>query len=302
MNTNLSKVWGDQLASALSGIKIEKGGDGSGHYGHAGRDGKVGGSEPGGVLVGRADSPDAHDQFKFSGKATLTRTRGGSVEVSIGGKAKGTLEIHGIAEKGRTLKGRTVLAMGGKNVEVDHDELHALRSKMHWVQTANANDVKEIAGKAVVRGQSVNVKIGEKSISIPVNAKTVEAVDKAVIATKMKGYSLAAEPHKDIAKAVREMRSSNPVSVVKAKGFSKAGQLASFMTHVEQHSDADLKKMLRTRQMGATPMQKAALDSVHKDLIEARATARSYATKLSGTQAAGYYRQAATLVTVLGRK
>ena len=303
MKTNLSQMWGDQLAKALEGVTpVEKGAPGSGHFGHAGRKGLVGGSEPGGVLVGRADADDADEQFKFSGNATLTRAKGHGVEVSIKGKSKGSLVVHGISDGGKTVKGKAVLALGNKSVEVDHDELHAIRSKMRWVQTANDKDIKEIGGRNVARGHSVEVKIGEKAVSIPVNAKSLDAVDRAVKATKMKGYSLAAEPHSLIAKAVRDMRSSNPVSVVKTRGFSKAGQFASFMTHVEQHSDADLKKMLRARQMGASPMQKAALDSVHKDLIAARATARANKTNLSGTQAARFYRQAATLVTVLGRK
>ncbi len=305
VKTTLSGFWGDQLAKALEGVKVEpveKGGTGSGHFGHAGRHGEVGGSEPGGVLVGRADVPEASDQFKFSGKARLDRTRGPHVEVSLGGKVKGTLEIHGQSENGRTLKGKAFVKVGSSSILMTHDELHTLRSKMHWVQTANEKDVKSIKGRDVARGSSITIKVGDSQVSVPVNPQSVASIDKAVIATKLKGYSLAAEPKSSIAKSVQAMKDTNPVAVVKRLGFSKAGQLSSFMAHVEHPSDADLKKMLRMKQLGAGPIARATALNIQKQFQEMRATARSYRTQLSGTQAAQYYRRSAILLTNLGRK
>lgn len=307
MHTSESRLWGNQLASALEGVvvsprELDKGGHGSGHAGHAGRPGEVGGSEPGGVLIGRADAPDADDQFKFSGKARLDRPKGPHVDVEIGGRTRGRLEVHGMSEKGKTVKNKAVLRVGGSSIEVDHDELHAIRSKMRWVHTSTEKNVTEVSGKKIVRGGSVSVRIGERHVSIPVNAQSVASIDRAVHATKAKGYSLTAERHQDVAKAVHLMRTTNPVRVLKDKGFSKAGNFAAFHTHVEQHKDPDLRRMARAKQVGKGPRGKAAVESALKSLTEARAQARSSYAKLSGTQAVRHYKQAAILTTILGRK
>lgn len=297
MKTQQSQFWGSQLAKALDGIQVEKGGPGSGHYGHSGRKGEVGGSAPGGVLVGRADAPDGEDQFKFSGKATLERAKGEHVYVSVGGKAGGDFEVHGSDKRGMVS-----VRVGGKVVELDHDELHAVRSKMRFMNEMNKQDVKHIAGKAVARGQSIVVKVGGKSVSIPVNDKSVREIDDAVHHTRDNGYTLAAERRHQIVGAVKAMRVGNPVAVVKKLGFSKAGQLSAFVSHVEHHSDKDLRKLLSRAAAGRGPVAKKFLQNIHAQILEARTQGRAARKALSGTQAVQHYRKAALLVSHLLRK
>ena len=101
MRTGPSERFNKGLTNALGGIPIkeitekslrgdapseeiiEKGGFGSGHYGHSGRPPKVGGSKTGGVKVGRAEMPDYASQFKFSGQTKL-EDRPGGTEWSVG--------------------------------------------------------------------------------------------------------------------------------------------------------------------------------------------------------------------------
>jgi hypothetical protein len=303
MKTSESERWGRQLAHALQNVKIvghivQKGGAGSGHYGHAGRPGAVGGSVVGGVLIGRKDAPDAEEQFKFSGKATLSRPQGPHVEVSVGSKKGGRLEIHGEADSaGKALKNTAVLRVGGQAVRVDHDELHAIRSKIHFLQSANEQKLKNVA-----RGTSMTVQVGNRKVDVPISKKTVETIDRAVKATKDKGYSLAAEGRTAIRGAVKSMTKDNPIRVCKDLRFSKAGTFAAFRTHVERPKDKDVTKMADDRKSGKGKAGKKLIDTNLWNFMAMRAEGRKAFKELSGTQAIRSYRDAAVYLTHLGRK
>jgi hypothetical protein len=161
----------------------EKGGWGSGHFGHSGRPPKVGGSRPGGVKVGRAEMADAASHFKFSGKDKL-RSRPGGKSVSVAvrpGKGDGLLSSSGIMGKnGKTARGKIRLSVpGGKSIKLGFKQLHDLRSKARFMHTANVNNVDHIGGKKVARGDSIEVSDGENTITIPIDEKTLEELDHA---------------------------------------------------------------------------------------------------------------------------
>jgi hypothetical protein len=295
MNTQDSKKWEALFAKALSASPaaefnpaVLKGGPGSGHWGHSGRPGRVGGSAPGGVAVGRADADDADEQFKFSGKAHLFRPNKPGVHLEAGArKVRGRFEVHG-HEDGRS----AVLRVGRKSVKLDHDELHSLRTKMRWLHSANEQEVTDIAGRGVARGH-LHVKVGRNEIHIPINADSVKEVDAAVQAARGQGYSLTQERKSQVRDAVREMQAGNPVSVLKKRGFSKSGQLAAFIVHVEKNGDHDLARMVEKAKLGAGAAIRAYLDESHKALLEHRNAGREARKKLSGTQAVEHYRKAA---------
>lgn len=298
MRTPESRFFSGQIARVLS---FEKGGPGSGHAGHSGRHNKVGGSEPGGTQIGRADAPDAKEQFKFSGKSELRRNKGPHVQAAMSSsKTKGRFEVHGSADaNGKTKKGIVTIRTNDSALEVSHDELHSLRSKVRFMQEMNDRNVQTIAGKSVARGLSLDVKVGGKSVSIPVNARTVREIDRAVHATRMVGYSLTAERRSQISGAVRSMQTENPVRVVKGLGFSKAGQLAAFRGHVERLKDDALKQILKVRAAGRSEAERKALGRIHAQFLEARGKGRTALAKLSGTQSIKSYRKAAVALTQL---
>jgi hypothetical protein len=304
MKTKQSQAFGSFLTKSLeespikelTSVEVGKGGPGSGHYGHAGRPGQVGGSGEGGVAVGRGEAEDADAHFKWSGKGALTRKKG-SAEVSIAPKATGRFEVHGVADdKGKLKKGRATLRVGGKSVEIDHDELHALRSKMRYLQMANDRDVTHIAGKKIVRGQGVEVKVGGKSVIIPVNKDTVKAIDRAAGHARDHGLSFTKEHRGQIREVVHAMKTEHPVEALKNRKFSKAGQLAAFMSHVDRHTTKDLSKILRVAQAGKNKMGKAAIAKIHEEMVAQRNAGRKAREKFGGTQAMKGYKRAAVLL------
>jgi outer membrane biosynthesis protein TonB len=182
----------------LDEIEIdEKGGWGSGHFGHSGRPPKVGGSRPGGVKVGRAEMPDYASQFKWSGKDEL-RTRPGSPKVSVAMRSESLWDYKSESPKEMT-KGPTLLAspvqgkkdmvrlevsgpgVTRKSVDVDFRQLHDLRSKLRWTNTANEHDVTSIGGKDVARGESLEITDeAGNSVVVPVSEQALEEMHHAV--------------------------------------------------------------------------------------------------------------------------
>lgn len=302
MKTRESVLFGRLLANAL----IERGGFGSGHHGHAGREGEVGGSKPGGVLVGRIDADDADEQFKFSGQARLARPKGPHVDISLRRTTgKGRLEIHGAKDKGgKTQKGVAVVRVGDANVQLDHDELHDLRSKMRFVHEANTRGATSVGRdeKKIARGNSIEVKVGGKTVTVPVNDVSIRAIDDAVRATKTKGYHLAAERPSEVASAVKRMSNENPVRVAKALGFSKAGTYASMKAHAERFTDRGMRRMATQRAAGRGKGSKAYFEKAVKNAIAARSEARGAEARMSATQAAKAYKRAAVWTTILSRR
>lgn len=304
MKTKQSNAFGSFLTKSLeespikelTSVEIDKGGPGSGHYGHAGRPGQVGGSGEGGVAVGRGEAEDADAHFKWSGKGSLTRKKG-SAEVSIAPKATGKFEVHGVADdKGKLKKGRATLRVGGKSVEIDHDELHALRSKMRYVQMANDRDVTHIAGKKIVRGQGVEVKVGGKSVVIPVNKDTVKAIDRAASHAREHGLSFTKEHRGQIREAVHAMKTEHPVNVVKGRKFSKAGQLAAFMSHVNRHTSKDLSRIVKAAKAGKDKAGVKLADQLHEEFLQHRNAGIKARSKFGGTQAMKSYKKASALL------
>lgn len=302
MKTKQSNAFGSFLTKALedSPVKefteIDKGGPGSGHYGHAGRPGQVGGSGEGGVAVGRGEAEDAEAHFKWSGKGSLTRKKG-SADIAIVPKAAGRFEVHGVADdRGKLKKGRSTLRVGDKTVEIDHDELHALRSKMHYLQMANDRDVTHIAGKRIVRGKGIEVKVGGKSVAIPVNKDTVAAIDRAAAHARKHGLSFTKEHRGQVREAVHAMRTQHPLDVVKSRKFSKSGQLAAFISHVDRHTEKDLRKIVNSAKAGKDGMGKRAIDRMHAEMVEHRNAGRKARDKFGGTQAMKGYRKAAVML------
>ncbi len=212
-------------------------------------------------------------------------------------------EVHGALDAaGRLRKGLVTVRVGNNALELDHDELHAIRSKMRFMHEMNQQNVTRIAGKSISRGDSITIKVGGKSVAIPVNDQSVKEINDAVKATRDSGFSLAAERRHQIVGAVKDMRAGNPVQVVKKLGFSKAGQLSAFVSHVEHHSDKDLRKLLSRAGAGRGALAKKFLQNVHAQILEARQAGRAARKALSGTQAMQHYRKAALLVSHLLRK
>lgn len=280
---------------------LEKGGPGSGHYGHAGRPGEVGGSVAGGVAVGRAESPEADEHFKFSGKGQLTRPVGSPVRVEIsqspGGK---NFEIHGVTDKnGNIVRGKCKLRVGGTDVEIDHDELHALRSKIRYMHMTNTRDVKTIAGKEIVRGQSMEVSVGGKKVSIPVNADTVGMFNEATKKAYDDGLSFTGESKRTVREAVRAMAGRSPISVVKERGFSKGGQYAAFVAH----SNALTEKKMRAAVEGKKdPKARKMLEKTMKSIARHRTEGHEHRKAMSGTQSVKSYKKAAAYMTIFMRR
>lgn len=299
MKTRQSVMFGFNIAKALeeSPVElIERGGPGSGHYGHAGRPGSVGGSAEGGVAVGREEVEDSDEHYKWSGKGSLTRKKG-AAEVAIVPRAKGRFEVHGVADaKGKLKKGHATLRVGGRTVEIDHDELHALRSKMRYQHMTNERDVTHIAGRKIVRGQGVEVKIGGKTVTIPVNKETVDAIDRAADHARKHGLSFTKEHRGQIREAVHAMKTQHPLEVVKGRKFSKAGQLAAFISHVDRHTTKDLGKIVRAAQAGKDRNAKQYFAKLHEKMVGHRDEGRKFRDKFGGTQAMRGYKRAAVLL------
>jgi len=306
MNTKESKKWGDGLVAALGGTKtkndpnVEKGGPGSGHFGHAGRPGVVGGSVETGVQVGRGGSPEAEGHFKWAGKAQLKRKRGPNVNLSIStNKRRRKFEVHGAVDaKGKTKRGKAAIRVGNDTVELDHDELHDLRSKMRYVHMTNERDVKQIAGKDIVRGNSIDMEVGKKTISIPVNEESVREIDQAAHAAKKRGFSFTGESRRQIRGAYERMaRGETPIQVVKDLGFSKAGKFAALRAYVDGpgRTRKALDKLIESKKGLLADSTMRALRSMGKKFHQVRSLAWKARKARSGTDSAANYLAAAAM-------
>jgi hypothetical protein len=290
MRTKYSEIWGNKLANALGGAGAKevteetlKGGPGSGHYGHAGRPGEIGGSAEGGVEVGRRGTGDSDKQFKFSGSAKLSRAKGAAEVHITSGKVKGKFEVRGAVDgRGRQKLDGFTLHVNGKNVEIDQDEMHALRTHMRYLNGANKRET----DPRIVRGNAVTVKVGDKSVTIPVNDKTVKAM--------LAFHGGAKEPKGEIRAAVKAMETGNPIKVVKERGFSKAGQLAAFFSHVERHTTSEMETMIKRV---PNKLLKVALTKQMNKIVSLRGEGRKARKELSGTQAIKSYKAAAARMT-----
>lgn len=306
MNTKDSKLWGNRLISVLGktkvtkGLNVEKGGPGSGHFGHAGRPGLVGGSVESGVQVGRGEAPEAGGHFKWSGKAELRRKKGPGVNLFIStNKRKRRFEIHGAVDaKGNTRRGKAVIRTNGESIEVDHDELHDIRSKMRYVQMTNERDVRQIAGRDIVRGDSIDVEVGKKLVSIPVNQETVREIDRAAHAAKKQGFSFTGESKRQIRQAYEMMaRGDTPIQVVKELGFSKAGKFAALRAYVDgpKRSKKHLADLIESKKGLVADSTMRALRRLGKDFHRTRSMAWKAREQRSGTDAAAHYLEAAAM-------
>lgn len=306
MNTKESKKWGNALVSVLGKTKgakdptVEKGGPGSGHFGHAGRPGLVGGSVEGGVQVGRGESPESGEHYKWSGKAELKRKRGPGVKVSIStNKRKRRFEVHGAVDaKGKTKRGKCVIRTNGDTVELDHDELHDLRSKMRYVQMTNDRNVSQIAGRDIVRGDSIDVEVGKKKVSIPVNQDTVREVDRAAREAKKSGFSFTGESKRQIRQAYERMaRGETPIQVVKDLGFSKAGKFAALRAYVDgpKRSRKHLDGLIEGKKGLLADSSMRLLRNMGKKFHKTRSLAWKAREQRSGTDAAAHYLEAAAI-------
>jgi hypothetical protein len=309
MRTKSSDLWLKRLGSALAGSTarevtkdfLEKGGPGSGHHGHAGRPGQVGGSVSGGVAVGRADSPEADEHFKFSGTAELSRASGRNVKLAMSDASGGKgFEVHGaVDKKGNIKKGKCSLRVGGETVEIDHDELHAIRSKMRYMNMINERGVTEIAGKPITRGNALEVTADGKKVSIPVNADTVKEFDEAAKMARSEGLSFTGESKREVGEAVRAMGTRSPISVVKDRGFSKAGQLAAFMGHSNLLSERAMRGIVDGKK---EPKAQRYLSKVVDKIQMHRASGHDARKEMSGTQAMKEYKRAAVWMTAFMRR
>jgi hypothetical protein len=299
MNTKDSKAWSNKLASALGGAVIDKGGPGSGHFGHAGRPGAVGGSVEGGVQAGRAEAPESGEHFKWSGKFEMKRKAGPSVNLSIVKDPKQRhFEVHGSVDaKGKPRKGKCVIRTNGDTLELDHDELHDLRSKMRYVQMTNDKDVEAIAGKKIVRGDSIDVEVKGQTVRIPVNEDTVREIDRASHMSKKDGFSFTGESKREIRRAYDRMSRENPLKVVKDMGFSKAGKFAALRAYVDgpKRSKGDVEKLISSKRgmVGASTI--GTLKRMSKQFFDRRKSGWNARDERSGTDALKHYQAAAAL-------
>jgi hypothetical protein len=215
---------------------LEKGGWGSGHFGHSGRPPKVGGSKVGGVKVGRGEMPDYASQFKFSGKDTI-RSRPGSggsrsaAKVQMhSGKVAGRLGIHGVAGKrGKTKKNLVSLGINGKTIRLGFKQLHDIRSKARWMHTVNTKNVRQTAGRDVARGESLEIQVGKESITIPINQETLDELHYATRGQLGKGESVSwpAEDSRQIAKIIDSMGNQrDPFKYLNDQKLSLGGRFA----------------------------------------------------------------------------
>jgi hypothetical protein len=320
MNTKESKVWGAKLASVL-GTTIEKGtregkreetlcleegeelltrgGPGSGHFGHAGRPGAVGGSVEGGVQAGRAEAPESPEHFKWSGKFEMKRKAGPGVNLSIiKDPRQRHFEVHGAADaKGKPKRGKAVIRTNGDTIELDHDELHDLRSKMRYVQMTNTRDIQEIAGREIVRGNTIEVEHKGKTVRIPVNEDTVREIDRASHASKKEGFSFTGESKREIHRAYDKMSRGNPIHIVKDMGFSKAGKFAAFRAYVDgpKRSKKDVDRLVESKRGVVSKSTVQALRRTAKQFFETRKSGWDARDGRSATDAMKHYQKAAAL-------
>lgn len=280
--------------------EILRGGPGSGHYGHSGRSERVGGSEPGGLAVGRAEADDAEQHFKWSGKGELRRSRSPHVELAIKTtKSDQHFEVNGAVDsRGRQKPGKVNIKVGDKTLELDHDELHSLRSKMRYMKMTEDKNVTEIARRDIVRGDTLSVKIGDKSVDIPINEQSTKMVESAARTIQRSGYSFALEDDKTILKAVDRIKEGeNPITVMKKEGFSKAGQMATL--HFLASTSIRTGEMDERVADKTSAMSKGGRWYVKNAAKEAKAQlneGQSRFEELSGTQAMKHWKQSACLV------
>jgi hypothetical protein len=288
---------------------IDKGGPGSGHYGHSGRRGLVGGSEPGGLAVGRREAEDSETHFKWSGKGQMTRSREPHVQLQIKpGKSGKHFEVNGAVDsRGRLKKGKCTIRVNGTSLELDHDEIHSLRSKMRYMKMTEDKGVTQIAGKPIVTGGTLSVSVGEKNVDIPITEESMKMIESAGRMIRKAGYSFTLETDKEILKAVDKIRKgTNPITVMKGMKMSKAGQMAvlHFLSNLELRKtdtpaliDAKVKDKASYMSNGgkfyirqAAKMAKGELDEGNKRF-----------DKLSGTQAMKHWKRATSLAMTAER-
>jgi len=91
---------------------VMKGGRGSGHYGHAGRPGKHGGSAPGGARLGLAVTDSQHKALAAGEKVTIYNKKDGRITLEKSGKVyRAHIVVHAVPGKeGEIRVGRGSLA------------------------------------------------------------------------------------------------------------------------------------------------------------------------------------------------
>jgi hypothetical protein len=287
--------------------EILRGGPGSGHFGHSGRRGLVGGSEPGGVAVGRAEvsAREVSPHFKWSGKTQLERSRKPNVSLEIKpGKAGKRFEVNGsVDSKGKQKPGKVMIRSDGKELELDFDELHSIRSAMRYMNMVEDKGVTEIAGKPIARGRTLSVGVGENKVNIPIKKRSMKMIEDAAKAIRGAGYSFTLESDKDILGAVDRIRKGEkPLTTMKNLGFSKAGQMATMhllnglRINTGLMDDRVKEKAGYMSQGGKFYMRQAA-----KKAKEEHKMGLERFDKYSGTQAMKHWKRAAGLVSTAER-
>lgn len=317
MKTTYSTNFLKKLKASLDGVDkaitsdIDKGGPGSGHFGHSGRPGLVGGSEPGGVAVGRAEvsAREVSPHFKWSGKTELERSRKPNVSLEIKpGKSGKRFEVNGAVDaRGRQKPGKVVIRSNGDDLELDFDELHSIRSAMRYMNMVEQRNVHEIAGKPIKRGKTLSVKVGEKNVNIPIKKRSMKMIEDAAKAIRGAGYSFTLESDKDILGAVDRIRKGEkPITTMKKLGFSKAGQMAvmHFLTSTRIGTEKNPGLMNdRVKQKAAYMSQggKFYMRQAAKKAKEEHRMGLEKFDKYSGTQAMKHWKRAAGLVSTAER-
>lgn len=242
---------------------IEKGGFGSGHYGHSGRPPKVGGSKQGGVKVGRGEMPDYASQFKYSGEGKLEDRPGGKgtwVKVQDEKGPEGTFVIH--ASPGRKRNKMSIGMSGGEMVEIGMKEMHDLRSKLRFVHNANERGATQTAGRTIKKGDSMTIQVGKgknkRQITIPINQQVVDQFHYGVTLAKHAGDLSTAFPDEDtemVAKIVKGMQNQkDPFKWLneervefggKSQPISLGGRCAILKVYATKMSDQSLRRRMR---------------------------------------------------------
>jgi hypothetical protein len=180
--------------------------------------------------------PDYASQFKYSGKDTIQGRPGpggarGAAKVQMSSaKASGRLAIYGVATKrGKTKKNQVAMTINGRSVRLGFRQLHDIRSKVRWMHTANTKNVRQTAGRDVARGESLEVKVGKDTITIPVNEETLDELHYATRGQLSEGESVSwpAEDSREIRKIIKEVgNQSDPFRYLNDKKLSLGGRFA----------------------------------------------------------------------------
>jgi hypothetical protein len=317
MRTGPSDLFGKVLADALNKTPakkapkkqsrpltadegaLEKGGFGSGHFGHSGRPPKVGGSKVGGVKVGRGEMPDYASQFKYSGKDTIQSRPGpgglrGAAKVQMSSvKTTGRLAIYGVLGKGgKTKKNQVSLEVNGRSIRLGFRQLHDIRSKVRWMHTANTKNVKQTAGRDIARGESLEIKVGRDTITIPVNEETLDELHYATRGQIAKGESVSwpAEDSRKVRKIINEMRNQkDPFRYLNEQKLSLGGRFAVLHHYVfKKMTRESLRRRMREniRLHGdADGLYSKAMNQLLRRFDKQKDEAEKRLNRYSGTQA-----------------